>query len=69
MPLKTLAVASSGGHWVQLKRLSPLLNKYDCTYLTTSTNLNNSKVLTTNDANFKTPILLLKQAFSVLIIK
>jgi UDP-N-acetylglucosamine:LPS N-acetylglucosamine transferase len=30
---KLLAVASFGGHWVQLLRLKPLLNKYDTTYV------------------------------------
>lgn len=33
---KMLAVASSGGHWVQLMRLTPLLAKYDVTYITTN---------------------------------
>ena len=32
---RILAVASGGGHWVQLGRLSPLLEQYDTYYVTT----------------------------------
>lgn len=32
---RVLAVASSGGHWVQLRRLAPAFNDQDVAYLTT----------------------------------
>jgi len=35
-PRKVLAVASSGGHWVQLFRLRPVWDGCDVTYLTTN---------------------------------
>jgi hypothetical protein len=33
--LRMLAVASAGGHWVQLRRLAPLLGEHDTCYVTT----------------------------------
>lgn len=33
---KILAVASSGGHWIQLLRLEPAFNGLDLTYVTTA---------------------------------
>jgi UDP-N-acetylglucosamine:LPS N-acetylglucosamine transferase len=35
-PRRILAVASSGGHWVQLRRLQPAFAGHDVAYLTTS---------------------------------
>src|SRR4030081_108654 len=32
---RVLAVASSGGHWVQLRRLAPAFEDHDVAYLTT----------------------------------
>ncbi len=32
---RLLAVASAGGHWVELVRLRPLFDEYDVTYVTT----------------------------------
>lgn len=32
---RILAVASAGGHWAELVRLRPLLDRYDVTYVTT----------------------------------
>jgi UDP-N-acetylglucosamine:LPS N-acetylglucosamine transferase len=34
-PRRILAVASSGGHWVQLRRLAPAFDDQDVAYLTT----------------------------------
>src|SRR5689334_3014770 len=34
-PQRILAVASSGGHWVQLSRLKPAFEGHDVAYLTT----------------------------------
>lgn len=33
---RVLAVASGGGHWVQLRRLRPALERHDITYVTTN---------------------------------
>ena len=33
-PVKVLAVASGGGHWVQLRRLAPAFEGADVAYLT-----------------------------------
>ncbi|MEM9752422.1 MAG: UDP-N-acetylglucosamine--LPS N-acetylglucosamine transferase [Planctomycetota bacterium] len=33
--MRVLAVASRGGHWVQLRRLRPALEEFDVTYVTT----------------------------------
>jgi UDP-N-acetylglucosamine:LPS N-acetylglucosamine transferase len=35
-PQRILAVASSGGHWVQLSRLAPAFEGHDVAYLTTN---------------------------------
>jgi len=37
--VRILAVASSGGHWVQLLRLSPAWEGQDCAYVTTNAGL------------------------------
>jgi len=33
---RILAVASAGGHWIQLRRMSPAFDRHDCIYVTTS---------------------------------
>lgn len=38
LPVRVLAVASSGGHWIQLLRLRPAWRECDVTYLTTEEN-------------------------------
>lgn len=50
---KVLAVASYGGHWKQLCRLSEFLKRYDTTYLTTNKyeKKESNAVLYINDAN------------------
>lgn len=65
---KVLAVASFGGHWIQLteitKNLSP---KHEYIYLTTSKDASKEKnIFVVNDANAKNKFLLIKQFFSVL---
>jgi exopolysaccharide biosynthesis glucuronosyltransferase PssD len=35
-PRKVLAVASGGGHWVQLRRLLPAMEEHDLAYVTTN---------------------------------
>ena len=37
--IKLVAVASEGGHWMQLTRLVALFDNYDTTYITTDKNL------------------------------
>lgn len=39
---KILAVASFGGHWIQLRRLSPLFDRYRTTYVSTEKMLKRS---------------------------
>lgn len=39
MPKKILAVASAGGHWVQLLRLRPAFEAYEVRYLSTNSDL------------------------------
>lgn len=37
--IKVLAIASKGGHWTQLRRLAPFLDKYVCSYACTDPTL------------------------------
>lgn len=38
-PTKILAVASAGGHWIQLMRLQPIFIHYDCVFVSTRQDL------------------------------
>ena len=33
-PKRILAIASGGGHWIQLRRLKPLFDEFDTAYVT-----------------------------------
>ena len=52
---RVLAVASSGGHWVQLRRLAPAFEDHDVAYLTTDpghrSEVGDARFYTVNDAN------------------
>lgn len=52
---KILAVASSGGHWVQLRRLAPAFEGQDVAYLTTDAGhageVGDARFYVVNDAN------------------
>ncbi len=52
---RVLAVASSGGHWIQLRRLAPAFEGQDVAYLTTDpghrSEVGAARFYTVNDAN------------------
>jgi UDP-N-acetylglucosamine:LPS N-acetylglucosamine transferase len=52
---RVLAVASSGGHWVQLRRLAPAFEDHDVAYLTTDpahrAEVGRARFYSVNDAN------------------
>jgi UDP-N-acetylglucosamine:LPS N-acetylglucosamine transferase len=52
---RVLAVASSGGHWVQLRRLAPAFDDHDVAYLTTDaghrSEVSGARFYVVNDAN------------------
>ena len=52
---RVLAVASSGGHWVQLRRLAPAFESHDVAYLTTDaghrSEVGSARFYAVNDAN------------------
>lgn len=68
---KILAVASAGGHWTQLRAISPAFESFDITYLTTKNNpaVDNLKVdkpvLTVNVADRNSKLLVLFMALRV----
>lgn len=53
--MKILAVASIGGHWIQLLRLYPSLDKFEIEFVTTNLNLkstvNGAKFYSISDGN------------------
>lgn len=53
LPSRILAVASGGGHWVQLLRLRPALENHEVVYVTTLAGLSvsGSKVFVVRDAS------------------
>jgi UDP-N-acetylglucosamine:LPS N-acetylglucosamine transferase len=67
---RILAVASSGGHWVQLRRLSPAFDGADLAYLTTEEGhrpeVGTARFHTVNDANRWDKLALVRCALKVL---
>jgi UDP-N-acetylglucosamine:LPS N-acetylglucosamine transferase len=67
-----LAVASGGGHWIQLMRLRPALNDCDCTYVTVNpenrVDVPDSRFYCIPDANRSTKLRLLGLCFRLLYI-
>lgn len=59
-----LAVSSSGGHWIQLRRLEPAFKDHKVIYLTTF-NSNKKNLFKVTDASRWNKMLLIKQAFEV----
>jgi UDP-N-acetylglucosamine:LPS N-acetylglucosamine transferase len=53
--MRILAIASIGGHWIQLLRLMPLFNEHEVTFVSTNANLKHMvdghKFITIPDAN------------------
>jgi UDP-N-acetylglucosamine:LPS N-acetylglucosamine transferase len=70
--LKVLLVASGGGHWVQLMRVSSAFAEQDCVYVTTvkgcEKEVDGSPVYRVKDANRWERFRLLKLAFRMLLI-
>ena len=66
---RVLAVASGGGHWIQLQRLKPLFDEEDTAYLTVSedyrADVGNARFYTTVDASLNRKLRLFRQAVSV----
>lgn len=67
---RILAVASGGGHWVQLRRLAPAFEGHEVVYLTTEPSYKSevapAKFFTVKDASRWNKFGLIKQAFQVL---
>lgn len=67
---RILAVASSGGHWVQLRRLAPAFEGHDVAYLTTDpghrSEVGSARFHVVNDANRWNKLAVLRCALKVL---
>jgi UDP-N-acetylglucosamine:LPS N-acetylglucosamine transferase len=68
-PQRVLAVASSGGHWVQLRRLTPAFEGQDVAYLTTDpghrSEVAGARFYVVNDANRWNKLALLRCALKI----
>jgi len=66
---KLLAVASGGGHWIQLLRIGPAFQDCDVTFVTTHesyrSQVNGHRFLTVTDSNLSTKFRLLKTAVEI----
>lgn len=62
-PKRIMAVASAGGHWVQLSRISPAFEGHDCQYVSTMKSMvapsGNRQVLAVHDASRHEPFRLI----------
>lgn len=71
-PKKVLAVASGGGHWVQMKRLMPVLASHEVTFVTVSEayrcDVGGARLYAVTDATAWNKFKILWQAFQVLTI-
>ena len=69
---RVLAVASAGGHWVQLHRLRPAFDVHDVAYVTTNagyrTDVPSQRFYAVNDASVWDKIGLVKMALRVFVI-
>jgi UDP-N-acetylglucosamine:LPS N-acetylglucosamine transferase len=67
---RVLAVASSGGHWVQLQRLAPVFEGQDVAYLTTDPGhrpeVGSARFYAVNDANRWNKLAVLRCALKIL---
>ena len=68
-PRRVLAVASSGGHWIQLRRLEPAFAGHDVAWLTTHpghrAEVAPARFHTVADANRRSKVALLRSALKV----
>ncbi|HTD99692.1 MAG TPA: hypothetical protein VK668_10405 [Mucilaginibacter sp.] len=75
--MKILAVASAGGHWVQLMRLVPAFDNNEVAFLTTKKNFSDnvedhefhSVIDAASDAKFKLILMTIQIAIKILIIR
>lgn len=69
-PHRVLAVASTGGHWVQLRRLAPAFEGQDVAYLTTDPGhrheVGDARFYAVNDANRGSKVALLRCTLRIL---
>jgi UDP-N-acetylglucosamine:LPS N-acetylglucosamine transferase len=69
-PQRILAVASSGGHWVQLRRLRPAFAGHDVVYVTTdpghASEVGDARFYTVADANRGSRIALVRSVLAIL---
>ena len=69
---KVLAIASPGGHWIQLNKIcNPLEDRFDVVYVTpgaqyTSVAKNSRKILNVSDASADSKLMLIPLAFQLL---
>lgn len=67
---RVLAVASSGGHWIQLRRLAPAFDGHDVAYLTTDpghrAEVGSARFYSVNDANRWNKLAVLRCALKIL---
>ncbi|OOQ57089.1 glycosyltransferase family protein [Mucilaginibacter pedocola] len=67
--MKVLAVASIGGHWIQLLRLMPLFKEHDVTFMSTNPSLQDTvkeyKFYHVPDSNRRDKVALMKSTLSV----
>lgn len=68
-PKRVLAIASGGGHWVQLLRLRPAFDECDVTYVTVNpayqSDVNGARFVVINDATRWNKFGLLKMAMKI----
>jgi UDP-N-acetylglucosamine:LPS N-acetylglucosamine transferase len=71
-PLRILAVASSGGHWVQLRRLTPAFKGHDVAYMTTDPRhrdeVPGGRFYSAHDANKDEKLRLAQSAVKILLV-
>jgi hypothetical protein len=68
-PKRLLAIASSGGHWTELARLSPAFGSYDTLYATSAKGVavpgGTRPITSITDASRSNPLRLLRTGFEV----
>jgi len=68
--VRVLAVASGGGHWVQLRKLAPVLETYDIMYVTVNPEyrheVGTARFRAVSDANMWNKVALARLAFQML---
>lgn len=65
---KILAVASQGGHLIQLLRMKPVFDRYDTSYVSNVSSLNCVKINKVIDANFNQKFRLFLLAIQILFV-